>query len=387
MRRSTMVLGIAGLLGLSGCGSDSPTQAPVTVSEGIHLKRVSPAELTVPSGVTSTILAWTHDTLSGPQVATVNDSLVVPSSAVSRTSLSLEVRLSEGANRFVLKLSDGTGIWYDTVTVVRGALPTAPVVSLLSPRRDTLHAWEDSVATVRWKLQGTLDTAILAGQVKLAASDSLVFRVVLRPGPDTLVLRGADIYGRRVSDTVYVKRGYYRGFADSLANLVVGKWQGDTTMTVPQAMRDSIAKSYNFAVDSALEVRDVMTMNADQTFSSRISLHFRASYLPMPSLVIDEWVDSVYLDQGTWRVDGDSLEITRTSCSKALTPYIRLVDQGALLDGDTTTHGLGASTNRTDVCSPVVSRTRIVLQGQAWPITVSGLLPGQDVAMRFVRIR
>lgn len=382
-----MVLGIAGLLGLSGCGSDSSTQVPSTVSEGIHLKRVSPDSLSVPVGVTSVTLAWKHDTLSGPQVATVNDSLAVPSSAISRTSLSLDVKLSEGANRFVLKLSEGNGIWFDTVTVVRGALPTAPVVTLLSTRRDTAHAWGDSIATIRWKLQGTLDTAILAGLVKISAKDSLVFRVALRPGSDTLVLRGADVYGRTVSDTVYVKRGYYQGFADSLANLVVGKWQGDTAMTVPQAMRDSIAKAYNFTVDSTLQVRDVMTMNADQTFSSRILLHFRARYAIDSGIVADEWVDSVYLDQGTWRVDGDSLEITRTSCSKALSPYVQVTSIGNLFDGNAESHGLAVTTNRTDVCSPVVSRTRIVLQGQAWPITVSGLLPGQDVAMRFVRVR
>jgi len=382
-----MVLGIAGLLGLSACGSDAPTQTVATASEGIHLKRVSPATLNVPVGVTTTTLAWTHDTLSGPQVATVNDSLVVPSSAISRTSVTLDVKLSEGANRFVLKLTDGTGVWYDTVTVVRGALPAAPVVTLLSPRRDTLHAWEDSVAVIRWALKGTLDTAALAGQVRISATDSLAFRVALRPGPDTLVLRGSDIYGRTVSDTVYVKRGYYQGFADSLANLVVGKWQGDTVMVVPQAMRDSIAKAYKFTVDSALQVRDVMTMNADRTFSSRVYLHFRASYIPTPAVVADEWVDSVYLDQGTWRVDGDSLEITRTACSKALSPYVQVANIGNLFDGDTATHGLSVTTNRTDVCSPVVSRTRIVLQGQAWPITVSGLLPGQDVAMRFVRAR
>jgi len=382
-----MVLGIAGLLSLSGCGSDSPTQTVSTASEGIHLKRVSPDSLSVPVGIASVTLAWKHDTLSGPQVATINDSLAVPSSAISRTSLSTDVKLSEGANRFVLKLTDGTGIWYDSVTVVRGALPTAPVVTLLSARRDTVHAWDDSIATIRWKLQGSLDTAFLAGQVKISAKDSLVFRVALRPGSDTLVLRGADVYGRTVSDTVYVKRGYYQGFADSLANLVVGKWQGDTVMVVPQAMRDSIAKAYSFAVDSALQVRDLMTMNADRTFSSRISLHFRASYAIDSGIVADEWVDSVYLDQGSWRVDGDSLEITRSSCSKALSPYVQVTSIGNLFDGNAESHGLAATTNRTDVCSPVVSRTRIVLQGQAWPITVSGLLPGQDVAMRFVRVR
>lgn len=387
-----MVLGIAGLLGLSGCGSDSSTQTVSTASEGIRLKRVSPDSLSVPVGITSVTLAWKHDTLSGPQVATVNDSLVVPSSAISSTSLSLEVKLSEGVNRFVLKLTDGTGIWYDSVTVVRGALPTAPVVTLLSARRDTLHAWEDSVATIRWRLQGTLDTALLVGQVKISAKDSLVFRVALRPGSDTLVLRGADVYGRTVSDTVYVKRGYYRGFADSLANLVVGKWQGDTALPVPLSMRDSLASAYpayKLSLDSSLDIRYTMVMNGDHSFRSQAALHFKASSGLLPGRVMDDWVDSIYADQGSWSVIGDSVELTRTSCSKALSPYVTvdMATFGNLIDGDSTTHALAVTANRTDVCSPVVSRTRIVLQGKTWPITVSGLLPGQDVAMRFVRVR
>jgi hypothetical protein len=58
-----------------------------------------------------------------------------------------------------------------------------------------------------------------------------------------------------------------------------------------------------------------------------------------------------------------------------------------LFDEDTTTHGLAVTNSRDNVCAPEISRTRIALEGQAWPITVSGLLPGQDVTMRFVRER
>lgn len=390
-----VLLGFAALCGLCACGKDAAVSPSDAASvRDIGLKLASPASLVQASQVDSVTLAWTHDTLSGIQVAVVNDSLAVPRQAMRSTSLSLRVALAEGSNRFVLRLSDGSGIWSDTAVIVRGALPPAPAAVLLSPRRDTAHAWDDSVISVRWRLSGApLESASFAGQVRRSAQDSLVFRVVLRPGLDTLVLAGRDAYGRTVQDTVHVRRGFYAGLADPLANLVVGGWQGDTAMPVPQAMRDSLALSpsyamYKIGLDSTLDIRYGLVLNPDQTFASRARLHFQAtSALTDPALALDEWIDSIYVDRGTWKVVGDSLELTRQACSKARSPYIRLVNTAALIDQDTSTHGLAASSDRDGVCAPETSRIRIAFLGAAWPMTISGLLPGQEVAMRFVRAR
>ncbi|MEN9353044.1 MAG: hypothetical protein RL318_369 [Fibrobacterota bacterium] len=393
MRTKWMTLLVAGAFGLWGCGQDAATSAEVTASSGLHFKRVSPASLSVPATTDSVLLAWVHDTLVGPQVAVINDTLPVSANSILPASLSAKVGLAVGANRFVLKLTDGTGIWYDTVTVVRGELPTAPSVSLLTPRFDTAHVWEDSSVTVRWKLSGTpLASVTFAGQSRTDVSDSLVFKVVMRPGPDTLLLSGTDAFGRMVKDTVFVKRGYFQGLTDSLANLVVGKWRADTAMAVPQSMRDSLANSPAYAgvkitLDSAQAIRYTMAMNANYSFSSIAVLRFKATVDMQTILLADEWVDSIYSESGTWKVIGDSIEIRRSSCSKALSPYVRVVNGMYLFDEDTTTHGLAVTNSRDNVCAPEISRTRIALEGQAWPITVSGLLPGQDVTMRFVRER
>lgn len=389
-----VLLGFAALCGLCACGKDaavSPSQA--FQARDIRLELVSPDSLTLPPAADSVTLAWKHDSLSGPQVAVVNDSLPVSSQAIRSTSLSLTVALAEGANRFVLRLSNGEGVWSDTVVIVRGSLPSAPTLTLLTPEYDTAHGWDDSVITVRWKLSGApLDSAGFAGQVQRSVRDSLLFRVALRPGLDTLILGGKDAYGRSVKDTVVVRRGFYSGLADPLANLVVGKWQGDTLMPVPQAMRDSLASSfsaYKLSLDSALDIRYVMTLLPGGGFRSMASLHFSATSGLLPGQVMDDWVDSIYHDEGTWAMVGDSVELRRTSCIKALSPFVAadMNRIGNLIDGDSSTHALSVTSNRTSTCSPEVSRIRVAFQGAAWPVTVSGLIPGQDVAMRFVRAR
>lgn len=389
-----VLLGFAGLCGLCACGQDaglSPVQA--SPSRDIRLKLVSPLDREQPARADSVTLAWTHDSLTGTQVAVVNDSLPVSKQAIRSTSLSVTVPLAEGANRFVLRLSDGSEVWADTVTIVRGALPPAPSVTLLTPRVDTAHAWADSVISVRWKLSGaSLDSVRFGGQLQRSVQDSLAYEVGLRPGPDTLLLSGSDVYGRTVMDTVIVGRGFYTGLADPLANLVVGKWQGDTVMPVPQAMRDSLASSfsaYKLSLDSALDIRYRMTILPEGGFRSVASLHFKATSGLLPGQVMDDWVDSIYHDEGTWAMVGDSVELRRVSCSKALSPYVAADMQkiGHLIDGDPSTHALSVASNRTATCAPEVSRIRVVFEGAAWPVTVSGLLPGQDVAMLFARSR
>lgn len=388
-----VLLGFAGFCGLCACGQDaglSPVESPR--SRDIRLELASPQSLEQPSEADSVTLAWTHDSLAG-QVAVVNDSLPVAAQALRPTSLSLTVPLAEGANRFVLRLSQGTSTWSDTVTIVRGALPPAPSAVLLTPKVDTAHAWGDSVITVRWKLSGArLDSVRFAGMLQRSVQDSLVFRVGLRPGPDTLVLAGSDAHGRTVEDTVIVARGFYTGLADPLANLVVGKWQGDTVMAVPQAMRDSLASSfaaYKLSLDSALDIRYQMTLLPDGGFRSVASLHFKATSGLLPGQAMDDWVDSIYHDEGTWTMAGDSVELRRVACSRALSPFVSADMQkiGNLIDGDPSTHALAVASNRSTTCAPEVSRIRAVFQGASWPVTVSGLLPGQDVAMRFVRTR
>lgn len=389
-----VLLGFGALCGLCACGKDTvlaPSESPRGRDIGLELSASVALEQSAQTD--SVTLAWTHDTLSGTQVAVVNDSLLVSNQAIRSTSLSLTVALAEGANRFVLRLSNGEGVWSDTVVIVRGALPPAPSVALVTPAYDTAHGWDDSVVTVRWKLSGApLDSVGFAGQVRRAVQDSLVFQVVLRPGLDTLFLGGKDAYGRSVKDTVVVRRGFYTGLADPLANLVVGKWQGDTLMPVPQAMRDSLAASfsaYKLALDSALDIRYVMTLQPGGGFRSMASLHFTATSGLLPDQVMEDWVDSIYHDEGTWAMVGDSVELRRTACNKALSPFVAadMNKIGNLIDGDSTTHALSVAPNRSSTCSPEVSRIRVAFQGAAWPVTVAGLLPGQNVAMRFVRAR
>lgn len=389
-----VLLGFVGLCGLCACGQDAVlSSVPAPQGRDIGLTLVSPMELEQTAEADSVTLAWTHDSLAGTQIAVVNDSVLVASQAIRSTSLSLTVALAEGANRFVLRLSNGEGVWSDTVVIVRGALPPAPVLTLVTPAYDTAHGWDDSVISVRWKLTGApLDSVGFAGQVRRVVRDSLVFQIGLRPGLDTLFLGGKDAYGRSVKDTVVVRRGFYTGLADPLANLVVGKWQGDTLMPVPQAMRDSLASSfaaYKLSLDSALDIRYVMTLLPGGGFRSMASLHFTATSGLLPGQVMDDWVDSIYHDEGTWAMVGDSVELRRTVCNKALSPFVAadMNKIGNLIDGDSTTHALSVTSNRSNTCSPEVSRIRVAFQGAAWPVTVSGLLPGQDVAMRFVRAR
>lgn len=183
---------------------------------------------------TDTVFAWADSVAT--VVWTVTDDRRLDSVRIdtflvklAHDSARAQVRLRVGENIVRIRVKDSAGnVARDSLRLHRRPPPDTipPELVRLSPKSDTTFKWEDSVATVAWKVvdERRLDSVWFDSVPAVLSKDTARKVLGLKPGRNVVHLRARDSAGNRASDSlVLVRAGRTTPLDSSLGLLKVGK--------------------------------------------------------------------------------------------------------------------------------------------------------------------